>query len=204
VLIFKDIRVLFVLAAMICWFGARAATAAELPTFPDADTEGCANPNETPECALKTFWMCNEENVAICKMVGIALQPDGEQKKDDGGYMADAWLRPWSTPWSQLLNLASPDYDVWEMRGIREVSHSRIRGLRRAPTPVIGAYEIMIHMVDTDGVTEKASVFVEERKGSWIVLAYARWRNEESIDPCDRKKLRALACRFSITGMRPW
>lgn len=181
-----------------------AALAASPTTYPDADEKRCSNPTESPECALKTFWMCNEENVEICKLIGIDLQPDGTQKRDDGGYTAEIWRRPWTMPWSALLNEASKDYDVWEIRGIREVAHNRIRGLRRAPKPVIGMQEMMVYMVDANGIVEKASVFLEERRGNWSVAAYARWKNEESVDPCDRKKLRSLACRYSITGMRPW
>jgi hypothetical protein len=180
------------------------APAADLPPFPDADEKRCGNPNESPECALKTFWMCNEQNVEICKMVGIDLQPDGTQKRDDGSYTADVWRRPWTMTWSALLNETNKDYDVWQLRGIREVAHNRIRGLRRAPAPVIGMQEMMVYMTDSAGVVEKVSVFMEEAGGNWSVVAYARWREEESIDPCDRKKLRSLACRYSITGMRPW
>lgn len=204
----KAVRTLGFLAAILSAGlgpGPSGAHAAAPPPSLEADPEAaCGGPTESPMCALKTFWMCNEQNVAACRLVGIELQPDGPQRKDDGGFAGDAWLRPWTVAWSQLLDLASPDTDVWELRGVREVSHSRIRGLRRAPTPVIGAYEAMIHTVDADGVTEKVSVFVEQRKGAWQVLAYARWRNEESFDACDRKKLRSLACRFLITGMRPW
>lgn len=184
--------------------GGPDARAAELGPFPDADEKPCGNGSESPECALKTFWMCNEQNVEICKMVGIELAADGTQKRDDGTYAAEVWRRPWKMPWSALITEASKEYEVWEMRGVREVAHNRIRGLRRAPEPVIGMQEVMIYMVDTSGVIEKVSVFMQERRGSWSVVAYARWRDEESIDPCDRKKLRSLACRFSITGMRPW
>lgn len=191
-------------ALLIAFFAGTDTRAAELPPFPDADEKPCGNPSESPECALKTFWMCNEQNVEICKMVGIELQADGVQKRDDGTYTADVWRRPWTMAWSALINEASKGYDVWEMRGVREVAHNRIRGLRRAPEPVIGMQEMMVYMVDSSGVIEKASVFMQERRGSWAVVAYARWRDEESIDPCDRKKLRSLACRFSITGMRPW
>lgn len=180
------------------------ANAAEVPSYPDADEKMCGNPNESPECALKTFWMCNEQNVDICKMIGLDLPPDGPQKRDDATYAGEIWRKPWTLPWSALLNENSKDYDVWEMRGIREVAHNRIRGLRRAPEPIIGMQEMMVYMVGKDGVIEKASVFMEESRGNWSVVAYARWRDEESIDPCDRKKLRSLACRYSITGMRPW
>lgn len=178
--------------------------AADLAVYPDADEKRCGSSNETPECALKTYWMCNEQNVEICKLVGIDLQADGAQKRDDASYAADVWRRPWTMPWSALINEVSKDYDVWELRGIREVAHNRIRGLRRAPEPVIGMQEMMIYMVDAKGVTEKVSVFLDERRGGWNVVAFARWRAEESIDPCDRKKLRSLACKYSITGMRPW
>jgi hypothetical protein len=180
------------------------AVAADLPPYPDADEKMCGTPTESPECALKTFWMCNEQNVEVCKMVGVDLQPDGTQKRDGATYAGEVWRKPWTLPWSALLNENSKDYDVWELRGIREVAHNRIRGLRRAPEPVIGMQEMMVYMVGKDGVIEKASVFMEERRGAWSVVAYARWRDEESIDPCDRKKLRSLACRYSITGMRPW
>ncbi len=181
-----------------------SALAADPAAYPDSDETRCGNPTESPACALKTFWMCNEENVEICKLVGIDLQPDDTQKRDDGGYTAEVWRRPWTMTWSALLNEANKDYDVWVIRGIREVAHNRIRGLRRAPEPVIGMQEMMVYMLDGDGTVEKASVFLKERRGTWTVAAYARWRNEESIDPCDRKKLRSLACRYSITGMRPW
>jgi hypothetical protein len=188
---------------LACLF-AGGAPAAELPTFPDADEKRCGNASESPECALKAFWMCSEQNVDICRMVGIELQPEGTQKRDDGTYAADVWRRPWTMPWSALLNEASKEVEVWEMRGIREVAHNRIRGLRRAPEPVIGMHEMMVYAVDASGAIEKTSVFMEENRGSWSVVAYARWRDEESLDPCDRKRLRSLACRFSITGMRAW
>lgn len=194
----------YAIPVLLAGFLAWDAPAAELPTYPDADEKRCGNPNESPECALKTFWMCNEQNVDICKMIGIDLQADGTQKRDDGGYAADVWKRPWTMPWSALLNEASKEADVWELRGVREVAHSRIRGLRRAPEPVIGMQEMMVYAVDATGAVEKTSVFIEDRRGSWRVVAYARWRDEESIDPCDRKKLRSLACRLSITGMRAW
>jgi len=195
-----------IIPALLAGFMAIAshASAANLAPYPDADEKRCGNPSESPECALKTFWMCDEQNVEVCKMVGIDLQPEGTQRRNDGSYTADVWLRPWTMPWSALLNEASKGHDVWELRGIREVAHNRIRGLRRAPEPVIGMQEVMVYMTDAAGVVEKVSVFMEERRGSWSAVAYARWRNEESIDPCDRKKLRSLGCRYSITGMRPW
>lgn len=191
------------LGAAAALYAAPAQTAT-LPAYPDADERRCGNPNESPECALKTFWMCNEQNVDVCKLVGIELQPEGTQKRDDGTYAGDVWKRPWTLPWSALLNEAAKEVDVWEMRGIREVAHNRIRGLRRAPAPIIGMREMMVYSVEAGGAVKKTSVFMEERRGNWSVVAYAVWRNEESIDPCDRKKLRSLACRFSITGMRPW
>lgn len=190
--------------ALFALLPADPAVAADLPIYPDADEKMCGAAAESPECALKTFWMCNEQNVEVCKMVGIELQPDGTQKRDDATYAGDVWRKPWALPWSALLNENSKDYDVWELRGTREVAHNRIRGLRRAPEPIIGMQEMMVYMVSKDGAIEKASVFMEERRGAWSVVAYARWRDEESIDPCDRKKLRSLACRYSITGMRPW
>jgi hypothetical protein len=183
---------------------AAPARAAAPPVYPDADETRCGSANESPECALKTFWMCNEQNVDICKMIGIELQPDGTQKRDDGTYAADVWKRPWTMPWSALTNEVNRAHDVWELRGIREVAHNRIRGLRRAPRPVIGMQEMMVYMVEAGGTVEKVSVFMERTRGAWNVAAYALWRDEESIDPCDRRKLRSLACRFSITGMRPW
>lgn len=191
-------------ATLLTVCAAGSATPAELAVYPDADEKRCATPTESPECTLKTFWMCNEQNADICKLIGIELQADGTQKRDDGTYAAEVWKRPWTMPWSALTNEASKEFDVWELRGIREVAHNRIRGLRRAPVPVIGMQEVMIYMSDDEGRIEKVSVFMEERRGKWAVAAYARWRDEESIDPCDRKRLRSLACRFSITGMRPW
>lgn len=191
-------------AALLTLAAPEYTAAAAWPAFPDADEKPCGNPNESPECALKTFWMCNEQNVDVCKLVGIDLLPDGVQRRDDGSYAADVWKRPWTMPWSALTNEANKDRDVWELRGAREVAHSRIRGLRRAPEPVIGMQEVMVYMAGPDGAVEKVSVFMRERRGSWTVAAYAVWRGEESIDPCDRRKLRSLACRFSITGMRPW
>jgi hypothetical protein len=194
----------YAFGALLAGLVMEIASAAELPTFPDADEKRCSTANESPECALKTFWMCNEQNVDVCKMIGIELQAEGTQKRDDGSYAADLWKRPWTMPWSALLNEVSKDADVWELRGLREVAHNRIRGLRRAPEPVIGMQEMMVYMAEGSGAIEKTSVFMEERRGSWMVVAYARWRDEENIDPCDRRKLRSLACRFSITGMRPW
>jgi len=180
------------------------AHGAVLSPYPDADEVRCTTATESPECALKTFWMCNEQNVEVCRLVGVELQPDGDQKPDDGSYAADVWKRPWTMPWSALTNEVNKDASVWELRGIREVAHNRIRGLRRAPEPVIGMQEMMVYVVNADSAIEKVSVFLEERRGSWNVAAYARWRDEDSVDPCDRKKLRSLACRYSITGMRPW
>ncbi|MGE4062233.1 MAG: hypothetical protein AB7E79_02600 [Rhodospirillaceae bacterium] len=197
-----SVAVLFLPSALLN--GISVAHGADLPIFPNADEKPCSTPGESPECALKTFWMCNEQNVDVCKLIGIELQPEGTQKRDDGSYAGNVWRRPWTMPWSALINEASKEYDVWELRGIREVAHNRIRGLRRAPEPVIGMQEMMIYMVDAKGVIEKASVFMEERRGDWNVVAFARWRDEENIDPCDRKKLRSLACKYSITGMRPW
>lgn len=182
-----------------------AAPAAEPTTYPDADTEkACGNPAESPECALKTFWMCTEQTVATCKAVGLDVAAEGAQRRDDGSAMADTWLRPWSMPWNDLLNAASADYDVVELRGTREVSNSRIRGLRRAPRSVVGATEMMVYLVDGSGTTEKVSVFMTNRRGNWSVIAYARWRDEESMNDCDRKKQGSLACRYIITGMSPW
>lgn len=183
---------------------AGAAGSSELPTFPDADEKACAGATESPECALKTFWVCNEQNVDICRLVGVEIQADGAQRRDDGSHAGRVWRRPWTMQWSAIVNEAGKEYDVWELRGLREVAHNRIRGLRRAPEPIIGMQEVMVYMVDAKGVIEKASVFMEERRGAWNVAAFARWREGESIDPCDRKKLRSLACRYSITGMRPW
>lgn len=196
---------LFIVSTVLALGFTSPTRAADLSPFPELDTERtCTMPTESPECTLKTFWMCNEQNVEMCALVGISLRPDGDQKEDDGKLLGDIWLRPWTRTWSELLGVANPDTTVWELRGIREVAHNRIRGLRRAPEPVIGTYEMMIYMVEASGVVEKVSVFVEQRREKWEVLAYARWRDEESFDPCDRKKLGSLACRFLITGMRPW
>ena len=198
-------QVQLTLTAATVSLGICAAVAAEPRTYPDTDTERpCSTATESPECALKTFWMCTQQTVATCKAVGIDLPPDGPQRGDDGSLAADTWLRPWAQPWNQLLNSASREYDVMELRGTRDVSNSRIRGLRRAPRSVIGATEVMAYMVDAKGIIDKVSVFMTNRRGIWSVVAYARWRDEEGVNGCDRKKPNSLPCKYIITGMAAW
>jgi hypothetical protein len=183
----------------------RSTLAAELPEYPDPDTDKvCTKPGESPECAAKTFWLCSEKSVATCKLAGLNVQADGTQHKDDGTLTGDAWLKPWTLSWTDLLNVTHSDYTVWEIKGLRETSPGRLRGVPWNRRNLAGAYEMMINMVTSAGVLEKESIFLVQRKGAWLVTGFAKWREGEIVNACERRKLGSLACRYTVTGLSPW
>jgi hypothetical protein len=177
--------------------------AAELPQYPDPDTEkACAGPGESPECAAKTFWLCSAKSVATCKLAGLNVQPDGSQYSDNGTAAGDAWTKPWTLPWSELLDVANPKYSVWEIKGLREVTPARLRGVARRS--LTGTHEMMIGMINESGEEEKQSIFLAQRKGVWTATGFARWRDGEFVNLCERRKLGSLACRYTVNGLTPW
>jgi hypothetical protein len=177
--------------------------AADLPDYPDPDTEKtCETPGESPECALKTFWLCSEKSVATCKMVGLEVQPDGSQHKDDGTALGDAWTKPWQQHWTELLNVTHSNYGVWELKGLRENTWARLKGVARRS--LTGSHEMMIRMVNARGEEEKESVFFIQRKGVWLATGFARWREGDSLNTCEKRKLGSLACRYTVNGLTPW
>jgi len=180
-----------------------SARAAELPDYPDPDTDKpCASAGESPQCAAKTFWLCSEKSVATCKMVGMDVQPDGSQYKEDGSVAGDAWLKPWTLPWTELLNVTHANYTVWEMKDFREVTPARLRGVGRRS--LTGTHEMMIRMVNAKGEEEKESVFFAQRKGAWMATGFAKWRDGEFVNLCERRKWGSLACRYTVNGLTPW
>lgn len=182
-----------------------SAHAAELPAFPDADTEKhCEKPGESPECAAKTFWLCSEKAVATCKRVGLDVQPDGSQYKDDDTLEGDARTKPWTLSWTELLNITHPQYTIWEIKGFRELPKDRLRGVSWSRRNLAGSHEMMIGMADAAGREEKQSVFFIQRKGVWLVTGFARWRSTDMINACEKRKLGSLACRYSVNGLAPW
>jgi hypothetical protein len=196
------IAALIVLGVFAVAFSA-ASTAAELPVYPDPDTEKtCETPGESPECALKTFWLCSEKSVAICKMVGLDVQPDGSQHKDDETAAGLAWTKPWAQPWTELLNVTHSNYTVWELKGLRENTSQRLRGVARRS--LTGSHEMMIRMVNPRGEEEKESVFLVQRKGVWMATGFARWREGDVLNTCEKRKLGSLACRYTVNGLSPW
>lgn len=184
---------------------ATPATAAESTLYPDTDTDKpCTSPGESPECAAKTFWLCSEKSVATCKLAGLNIQADGTQHKDDGTAKGDAWLRPWTLTWTQLLEVTHPDYTVWQIEGWREVTGQRLRGVPGSRRNMAGALEMMVKMADAGGKEERQSVFLAERKGVWTVTGFARWREGRNVNACDKRKLGSLACRYAIPGIGSW
>ena len=179
--------------------------AAELPVYPDPDTEkACARGGESPECAAKTFWLCSEKSVATCKLAGLTVQPDGSQYKDDGTLIGDAWTRPWTLTWTELLQLTHADYAVWQIEGLREVVPGRLKGVPLSRRSLTGSHEMMIKMVNATGVEERQSVFLVEKKGLWTATGFAKWRKGEKIDACEKRKLGSLACRYTVLNLAPW
>jgi hypothetical protein len=179
--------------------------AAELAGFPDSDTDKhCEKPGESPECAAKTFWLCSEKSVATCKLVGLDVQPDGSQYKADDTVEGDARTKPWTLSWTELLNVTHANYMVWEVRGFRELPKDRLRGVSWSRRALAGSHELMISMVNARGEAEKESVFFIQRKGVWLVTGFARWRGNDAITTCEKRKLGSLACRYTVTGLAPW
>lgn len=189
--------------AALCAFAVSTAFAADLPDYPDPDTEKrCESPGESPECAAKTFVLCSEKSVATCKLVGLDVQPDGTQHKEDETLAGDAWTKPWTLPWAELLSVTYPDYRVWEIAGLREVTPARLRGVARRS--LTGTHEMMIRMVDAKGQEEKQSIFLAQRKGQWMATGFANWRGGSFVSTCERRKLGSLACRYTVNGLSPW
>ena len=179
--------------------------AAELPVFPDSDTEkGCARPGESPECATKTFVMCSDKSVASCKLIGLTIQPDGGQHKDDGTLAGDIWVKPWTVSWTDLLGVSHAGYTVWEIAGLREVAPTLLRDVPLNKRALTGSHEMMIKMVNAKGVAEKQSLFLIERKGVWAATGFATWRGTAAVNACERRKLGSLACRYNVPGLAPW
>ena len=179
--------------------------AAELPVYPDPDTEkACVSPGESPECAAKTFLMCSEKSVATCKLIGLTIPPDGAQHKDDGTATGDLWNKPWTLSWTELLRITHPDYAVWEIEGLREIVPPRLRGVPGSRRALTGSHELMIKMVNGKGVAEKQSIFLVEKKNAWAVTGFAQWRGTDVLSTCEKRKPGSLACRYGVTGLAPW
>ena len=179
--------------------------AAELSDFPDADTEKhCTSAGESPECVAKTFMLCSDKSVATCKLAGLNVQPEGTQYKDDGTLVGDVWTRPWTLSWTELLGVTHANYAIWEIKGLRQVVPGRLRGVPWTRRPLTGTHELMIDMVTAQGESEKQSVFLARKQGTWVATGYARWRDDEYIDTCERRKFASLACRYAIPGLLPW
>lgn len=182
-----------------------ALPAAELPVYPDPDTEkACASPGDNPECTAKTFLMCSDKSVATCKLIGLTIQPDGGQRKDDGTLAGDIWMKPWTLSWTELLRVSHADYTVWEIEGLREVVPARLHGVPFNKRALTGSHEMMIKMVNAKGVAEKQSLFLTEKKGVWTATGYAYWRGDDAVNACDKRKLGSLACRYTVPGLAPW
>jgi len=182
-----------------------APQAVGLADFPDSDTEKhCEKPGESPECAAKTFWLCSEKSVATCKLVGLDVQPDGSQYKADDTLEGDARTKPWTLSWTELLNVTHPNYTVWELKGFRELPKDRLRGVAWSRRSLAGSHEMMIAMADARGITERESVFFIQRKGVWLVTGFARWRGNDMVNACEKRKLGSLACRYTVNGLAPW
>ncbi len=181
------------------------ASAAEPPDYPDADTEKpCTSSGESPECAAKTFWLCSEKSIATCKLVGLTVQADGSQHKGDGTLIGDAWTRPWTLTWTELLEVTHANYTVWQIEGLREVVPGRLKGVPLSRRSLTGSHEMMVKMVSATGVEERQSVFLVEKKGVWTATGFAKWRKGERVSACDKRKLGSLACRYTVPSLAPW
>lgn len=200
-------RVLLTVVFGVMLTGAAYGGAAPPPLeYPDPDTEkACTSPGESPQCAAKTFWLCTEKSIAICKMVGLNVQADGSQHKEDEDTIAgDAWTKPWTLTWNQLLEVTHKDYTVWQIEGLREVTGPRLRGVPGSRRALTGSHELMIKMVNAAGIEEKESVFLAQRKGLWFATGFALWRNGEAVNACEKRKLGSKACRYTVNGLTPW
>lgn len=173
--------------------------------YPDPDTvKACANPSESPECAAKTFWLCSEKSIATCKLTGLNVQADGTQHKEDGTVAGDAWIKPWTLTWTELLAVTHANYRVWQIEGLREITPQRLRGVPGSRRVLAGTHELMIAMIDAKGEEEKESVFLVQKKGVWSTTGFARWHAGEAVNMCEKRKLGSLACRYAVTGMAAW
>lgn len=173
--------------------------------YPDPDTEkACAAPGESPQCAAKTFWLCSEKSIATCKLAGLNVQADGTQHKQDDTLEGEAWIKPWTLSWTQLLDVTHKNYSVWQIEGVREVTGQRLRGVPGSRRALTGSHEMMIKMVNTAGIEERESVFLVQRKGQWFATGFAIWRNGELVSACEKRKLGSLACRYTVNGLTPW
>jgi hypothetical protein len=182
--------------------------AGEPPTplvYPDSDTEKpCAAPGESPECAAKTFLLCSEKSIAICKLAGLNVQADGAQHKDDGTIVGEAWTKPWTLTWTELLDVTHPTHTLWQIEGLREVVPARLKGVPANRRTLAGTHEMMIKMINAAGEEERDSVFLAQKKGVWTTTGFARWRKGAAFNTCDKRKLGSLACRFTVPGLAPW
>ncbi len=179
--------------------------AAELPVYPDADTEKpCTTSGESPECAAKTFLLCSEKSIATCKLAGLTVQPDGSQHKSDGTLTGDAWTKPWVLTWTELLSVTHADYVVWQIEGLRDVVPGRLKGVPGSRRSLAGSHEMMIKMVNAKGEEERQSLFLAQKKGVWSATGFAKWRKGQSIAVCDKRKLGSLACRYNVPGLAEW
>jgi hypothetical protein len=195
----------YVGAGLVCFALAAPVSAAEIDEYPDPDTEkACESPTESPECAVKTFWACSEKTVETCKLMGLEVQPEGKQRKADDTPEAVAWVQPWTLPWTELLAVTNPDDTLWEIKGLRAVVPSRLRGALRSPRSLAGTFEMMILTAKADGTEEKFSVYLVQRKGAWNAVAYARWQGVKSVDDCEKRKYGSLSCRYMVIGLAPW
>jgi len=182
-----------------------AGQTAEPVVYPDPDTDKpCSTPGESPECAAKTFMLCSEKSIAICKLMGLNVQADGSQHKEDGTLVGEAWTKPWTLTWTQLLEVTHPKYTVWQIEGMRDVTPQRLRGVPGSRRALTGSHELMIKMVNAGGDEEKQSIFVVQRKGNWAATGFAKWRKGETANACDKRKLGSLACRYTVTGLSAW
>ena len=190
-----------VMAAM-----AAPLTAAELPVYPDPDTEKpCASAGESPECAAKTFLLCSEKSIAICKVSGLNVQADGVQHKGDGTTVeGEAWTKPWTLTWTELLHVTHPSYTVWQIEGLREVVPARLKGVPGSRRALTGTFELMIKMVNAAGKEERQSIFLAQKKDVWATTGFARWSEGKPIAICDKRKLGSLACRYAAPGLASW
>ncbi len=193
------------LAFMAAFLYAAPMIAAELPVYPDSDTEkACVSAGESPECAAKTFLMCSEKSVATCKLIGITIPADGAQHKDDGTVAGDIWNKPWTMTWTEILRETHPDYGVWQIEGLREVVSPRLRGVLSGRRGLAGTHELMIKMVNAKGQAEKQSLFFAQKKGAWVVTGFAQWRGDDVLSVCEKRKQNSLACRYGVPGLSPW
>ncbi len=180
--------------------------AAELPAYPDPDTEkACDSSGESPECAAKTFMVCSEKSIAVCKIVGLNVQADGTQHKSDGTAEGEVWTKPWTLSWNQLLHVTHPTYSVWQIEGLREVTPARLKGVPGSRRGLTGTFELMIKMVNAAGKEERQSVFLAEKKDVWTATGFARWSDDgKLISICGKRKLGSLACRYAVPGVAAW